>query len=315
MRPRYLRISVTSRCNLNCVYCRPRGMQYRPDVLQEFRPREIATLARCAAAEGVRKVRITGGEPLVRGDLEDIVRAVSRTPGITETDLTTNAIGLASRALELKKAGLGRVNISLDTLRPERFVAITGHDRLQDVLAGITAAAELFRPVKLNTVLMPGVNDDEIEALVAFAARRGLWIRFIERYGARGSGSAPCKYVPAEEIKKRLRDAFGVLRRVQCSALSVEETYVLPSAGGAKVGVIASVSHPPCAACSRLRFTASGELLSCLFASSGIDVLALVGKNDTAGIRAAIRKAFALKDRRGAGRAPAVSVPISHVGG
>ena len=315
MPPQYLRISVTSQCNLNCFYCRPSSARARPDTAQELSVRDIATVVECSAAEGVRKVRITGGEPLLRDDLEGIVHAVSATPGIRETTLTTNGIGLDRRARALRRAGLGRVNVSLDTLRPERFLAITGKDRHRDVLAGVEAAAGVFPVVKLNTVLLRGVNDDEIEALVALAARRGLWIRFIERYSSTETRAAENTRVTAREVEARLRRAFGRLQPLPREDLSVEQAYELPLMAGVRVGLIASVTHPPCWACTKLRLTAAGSLRACLFGQAGADLLPLLRRGDTAAVRAAIRQVFALKGASRERRSPIVPLPISEVGG
>jgi len=313
MPPRYLRVSVTGRCNLRCCYCRPEG-PCDADLVPEFTPGEISTLVQGAAAEGVRKVRLTGGEPLLRDDLEDIVGAISAVPGIEKTTLTTNGIGLSQRAAGLRSGGLQSVNVSLDTLRPERFAAITGGDMHADVLAGIEAAVDVFDVVKLNCVLLRGVNDDEIEALVEFAARRGGWIRFIERYQSRCVATVD-HCVPAGEVKQRLRESFGPLEAMPAAKLSVEETYVLPSAGGVKVGLIASVTHPPCERCTKLRFTASGELRPCLFADWGVDVAPLLRRGDLAALRAAMRHVFAHKRRSRPSPSSVVPDPISHIGG
>ena len=311
MVPRYLRLSVTGRCNLHCIYCRPEG-PCAADLAREFTPEEILALVQCASAEGVRKVRLTGGEPLLRGDLEDIIAYIGTIPGIQQIALTTNGIGLAQRAARLRSAGLQSVNISLDTLRPERFLFITGRDLHREVLEGIEAATGIFEVVKLNTVLLRGVNEDEIEALVAFAARRGLWIRFIERYPSACIHSMDgC--VPAEDVRDRLRKSFGMIEPLPASDLSVEETYVLPSVGQVKVGVIASVTGPPCERCSKLRFTAGGELRPCLFSDWGLDLAPLLRRGDLPAIRAVIRRVVA---RKQPSRCAAV-VPgsISHIGG
>jgi len=312
MPPRYLRVSVTGRCNLRCRYCRPEG-PCDTDLAEEFTPEEISTLVQGAAAEGVCKVRLTGGEPLLRNDLEEIVSAVSAVPGIAKTTLTTNGIGLAQRAETLRDSGLDSVNVSLDTLRPERFTAITRRDMHPDVIAGIEAACDVFDVVKLNCVLMRGVNDDEIEALVGFAARGGGWIRFIERYQSRCVALTD-HCVPASEVKERLRESFGPMEAVPVEELSVEETYVLPSAG-VKVGLIASVTHPPCERCTKLRFTASGELRPCLFADWGIDVGPLLRLGDLGALRAAIRDVFTRKRRSRPEGSSVVPDAISHIGG
>jgi len=312
MVPRYLRISVTARCNLACRYCTGENPKARRDITRELPPERIGFLAHCAAVEGVRKIRLTGGEPLVRGDLEEVVRAVSAVVLLAETTLTTNGIGLADRAEGLAAAGLRRANISLDTLRRDRFADLTGCDLLEEVLAGIDAAAEALEAVKLNTVLMRRVNSDEIEQLVRFAAGRGLRIRFIEQYGAdtaAGDGEPDIQHV-----RQRIEDAFGDLVPVAGDALSIEETFRLPSLGGALVGLVSSRSRPPCRTCAKLRFTADSRLRGCLFESGGEDVMKALAARDEASVRGAIRRVFAAKKRAG-GRRPWVGSSVRLVGG
>lgn len=313
MPPQYLRISVTSRCNLHCFYCRDRDAS--ADGTGEPGVDEFELLARAGGAEGVRKVRITGGEPLLRRDLADIVRAVSSAPGIAETTLTTNGIGLAERAKELSHAGLDRVNISLDTLVAERFHAITGHTGHRRILAAIEECSRAFETVKLNTVLLPGVNDDEVESLVDFTAKRGLWIRFIERYTRRRFSERAGVPVAMNSVKERLERIWGPLEPVEGARLSVEDSYRLPGLTQGRVGFISSVSTPPCGTCSRLRFTAAGALLPCLFAEEGIGLGSMLRAGDGRSVRRAIRRAFALKSRCSASVSPSVSGPVSSIGG
>lgn len=297
--PRYLRLSVTARCGLHCLYCRPRGCE-PAGVQDELTVGQLRLLVQCAAAEGVRKVRITGGEPLQRPDLEEIVAAVSSVPGIAETVLTTNGVALAGRAAALRQSGLQRLNISLDTLRPERFAVIAGQDKHAEVMAGVGEAVRTFPAVKTNTVLLRGRNDDEIEDLVRFGARTGVRVRFVEYYRTACSLSTE-EGLSAGEVRQRLERAFGPLVPVAKRALSAETVYQLPSGGlnGATVGLIASVTSPPCATCTKLRLTASGALLPCLFAESGESVRPLLETADRAAVRQAIRRAFARKERRG----------------
>ena len=312
MVPRYLRISVTARCNLACRYCTGESPKARRDLTRELPPERIGFLAHCAAVEGVRKIRLTGGEPLVRRDLEEIVREVSAVGLLAETTLTTNAIGLADRAGGLAAAGLARANISLDTLRRDRFAALTGRDLLEDVIAGIDAAAEAFEAVKLNTVLMQRVNGDEIEQLVRFAAGRGLRIRFIEQYGA---GAAAADGEPdVQHVRQRLEAAFGELVPVAGNAISIERAFRLPSLGGASVGLIPSRSRPPCRTCAKLRFTADSRLRGCLFESGGEDISKALTARDEATVRGAIRRAFTAKKRAG-GAHPWVGSSVRLVGG
>lgn len=291
----YLRLSVTARCSLNCVYCRPRGCEGTGGGA-ELTVSQLRLLVECAAAEGARKVRITGGEPLERQDLEQVVAAVSSVPGIAETAMTTNGIGLAGRARALREAGLDRVNVSLDTLRPERFVLIAGTDGHADVMAGIEEAVRVFATVKTNAVLLRGLNDDEIEELVAFAARTGVRARFIEYYRTNCT-SVGQETVPAAEVLVRLERAFGPLVPLPADPLSVETAYRIPSAGNATVGLIASATDPPCAQCAKLRVTSAGVLLPCLFAETGLPLAPLLARGDADGLRASIRQALSIKER------------------
>lgn len=312
--PRYLRISLTSRCNLACRYCRPSGAD-EDAALPEPTAEEVGFLAACAAEEGVVKARLTGGEPLLRTDLEDVVRVVDAADGIREVVLTTNGIGLDKRADALRRAGLVRANVSLDTLRPERFEAITGADRLGDVLAGIDAAARAFEEVKLNTVVLAGENEDEIADLTRYAADRDIEIRFIERYGAHGIEPDGGVAVPASEIRRRLEAAFGPLSPLDGDALSPARRYRIPTLDDARVGIIASSTAPPCGSCAKLRFTARGQLRSCLFAPHGADIRIQLRARDAEAVRRAIREVYAAKPRAGPGPAPKASAGINRIGG
>ncbi|KPK57776.1 MAG: hypothetical protein AMK73_09800, partial [Planctomycetes bacterium SM23_32] len=247
----------------------------------------------CAAAEGARKVRITGGEPLERADLADIVAAVACVPGVAEVAVTTNGVLLADRARELKGAGLDRANVSLDTLRPERFRRIAGADVHGRVMDGIAEALRTFDVVKVNTVLLRGVNEDELEDFVRFGASRAVRVRFIERYPTRGAPLGG-PILTCEEARGRLERTFGPLVPMPGDRLSVEAVYAVPGAG-ATVGFIASATSPPCGRCSKLRVTAAGELLPCLFAKEGVALAGLLRAGDAAGLRAAIR---AVLDRK-----------------
>ncbi len=296
-KPEYLRISVTARCGLSCLYCRAPD---RPcgDDSSELSVSALRLLAECAAAEGVRKLRLTGGEPLERDDLERIVSAVSSVAGIRETVLTTNGVALEARLGPLREAGLDRINASLDTLRPERFARITGVDAHAEVIRAVEKAAELFPLVKLNAVLLEGQNDDEVEDLVRFAAERGLRVRFVEYYGAI-SGAPGLKGVPSDRVLERIEAAFGRAVPMEGGALSVAKLYRLPEAGGALVGLIRSASTPPCRTCSKLRLTAAGELLPCLFARGGRSVREPLEEGRGGEVRAAMREVYASKRRSG----------------
>ncbi|MHC4592495.1 MAG: GTP 3',8-cyclase MoaA [Planctomycetota bacterium] len=307
----YLRLSVTSRCSLNCFYCRPAGIAEGLGS-SELSVGQMRRLVECAAAEGARKVRVTGGEPLERADLEEIVAAISSVPGIRETVMTTSGVALAGRAHALEQAGLQRVNVSLDTLRPERFARLTGRDAHAEVMAGIEEARRVFATVKVNTVLLRGRNDDEIEDMVEFGASAGIRIRFVERYPT-GCSAIGADYVTVGEAKRRVAQAFGALVPLPADSLSVESAYRLPGAVGATVGFIASASGPPCETCRKLRVTAAGVLLPCLFAQEGRPLGQLLGAEDMEGVRTTMREMLAAK--RPGGQRRRVATAIWQIGG
>ncbi|MFP1603356.1 GTP 3',8-cyclase MoaA [Microbacterium sp. 2216-1] len=277
---RDLRISLTDRCSLRCTYCMPeQGMEWlaKASILSAD---EIVRVARVAADAGITTFRLTGGEPLLRRDVVDVVRrlATLESPyGPVQVAMTTNGIALAPMLDDLIGAGLSRLNISLDTLRRDRFTALTRRDRLDDVLTGITAAAGSgLRPLKLNTVAMRGVNDDEMVDLVRFALDHGAELRFIEQMpldvGHTWSREA---MVTRDEILAAL-GAQWRLEAVPGRGGAPAERWRLHGPGtadGATVGVIASVTAPFCGACDRLRLTADGQLRNCLFSMHEFDLL------------------------------------------
>ena len=297
---RDLRISLTDRCSLRCTYCMPaEGVPWiaSPDLLTTAELVRVAGIA--VEQAGIDELRLTGGEPLLRPDVVEVVAALAglRGPhGSPEISLTTNGLRLPRLAGQLADAGLARVNISIDTLRPDRFLALTRRDRLADTLAGIEAADSAgLRPVKLNAVAMRGVNDDELVDLVRFAAERGYEMRFIEQMpldaGHTWDRSA---MVTGPEILERLGAEFALSALPGRGAAPAERWLV--DGGPATVGVIASVSAPFCGACDRLRLTADGQLRSCLFARSETDVRALLrGDADDAAILAAFASCVAGK--------------------
>ncbi len=262
---RYLRISVTDRCNMRCDYCRPASDAFRVErQAQLLRYEEIARIARVAAELGVRKLRITGGEPLVRRNLPQLVGMLADIPGIRDLAMTSNASLLARHARALAQAGLRRINISLDSLRPLRFRSLTGYE-LRPVLAGIDAAIEAgLRPLKLNTVLMRGINDDEVGRLIDFARERGATIRFIELMPMKQGLDWRRHYLSIDELLRR----DDVRERVQIDAAMAEGSeaarYLPLRDGSGKVGFIMPMSARFCEGCDRLRLTADGGLRSCL---------------------------------------------------
>jgi cyclic pyranopterin phosphate synthase len=268
-----LRVSLTDRCNLRCTYCMPpEGLPWLPgpDLLTDD---EVGRLVRISVAHlGVREVRFTGGEPLLRPGLARIVAQAAALKPRPRLSLTTNAIGLHRLAGPLAEAGLDRVNVSLDTLDADRFVQLAHRRRLDDTLAGIAAAeAAGLKPVKINTVLMRGVNDDEAVPLLAFALEHGYELRFIEQMPLDAGHVWRREHmVTAAEILGRLTQAYELLPDPAERGGAPAETWlvaghVMPDGTPARVGVIASVSQPFCRACDRTRLTADGAVRSCLF--------------------------------------------------
>ncbi|MFI9201009.1 GTP 3',8-cyclase MoaA [Streptomyces sp. NPDC053048] len=270
-----LRVSLTDRCNLRCTYCMPEeGLRWlaKPDLLTDD---EIVRLVRVAVtALGVTEVRFTGGEPLLRPGLVSIVERCAALAPRPRLSLTTNGIGLARTARALKDAGLDRVNVSLDTLRPEVFAALTRRKRLHDVLDGLAAArAAGLTPVKVNAVLMPGHNADEAPDLLAWAVENDYELRFIEQmpldaqHGWKRTGM-----ITAEQILASLRTRFDLTPEQADERGSAPAERWIVDGGPARVGVIASVTRPFCAACDRTRLTADGQIRTCLFATEESDL-------------------------------------------
>ena len=284
----YLRISVTDRCNLRCIYCTPvNGVHWlsRSEVLSY---EEITTIARIAAGLGITKVRLTGGEPLVRSWLSKLIANLMRISTIEDISLTTNGIMLGRYAQELKRAGLKRVNISLDTLNPEKFKRITRYDKLQDVLRGIeTAKAVGLDPVKINVVAMRGVNDDEILDFGRLSIDSGWHVRFIElmpftsetcsdAYLGGNKDNLQNMFIPVDEIKEKL-SKLGPLTEPESfiRGNGPAKYFRLPGATGT-IGFIGAVSNHFCDNCNRLRLTSDGRLRLCLFSDDEIDLRALL---------------------------------------
>lgn len=266
----YMRISITDRCDLRCVYCSDRSAPSltHQDVL---RYEEIERIVTAAARLGVTKLRLTGGEPLVRADLARLVKLLVAIEGIDEVSMTTNGTRLADCADELKAAGLKRVNVSLDTLKADRFREITGGDNLDAVLRGIDAARKAsLEPVKVNMVVLRGINDDEILDFAARTVSHGWHVRFIEHMPfvkATDSGT-----LPVAEIMERIEGALGKLEpHVPASGNGPATYFRLPSAPGT-LGFIGAVTDCFCADCNRFRLTADGHLRPCLLDDDEIDL-------------------------------------------
>lgn len=267
----YLRISVTDRCNLRCIYCMPpEGIPLLPheDIL---RYEEIALVASAAADLGITKVRLTGGEPLVRAGIADLVAMLARIKGIDDISLTTNGVLLERYAAELKRAGLHRVNVSLDTLRSKRFQKITRAAKLDEVLSGIEVAKKVgLNPVKVNMVVIRGTNDEEIEHFALLTISDGWHVRFIEFMPFLEKGKKNRFLVPVSEMMARIK-ALGKLEPSPANGVGPAKYYRFLGAKGT-IGFISPVTECFCQECNRLRLTADGKLRPCLFSDEEVDL-------------------------------------------
>lgn len=275
---RNLRVSVTDRCNIRCFYCMPlENVQFKPrHEILSFE--EMERFVRVAATLGIRKIRLTGGEPLVRHDVDQLVGSLVRMPGIEDVALTTNGILLPQQAEGLKRAGLHRLNISLDTLNKERFQKIARREGLQRVLDGIAAALEVgFERIRLNAVAIRDLTEDDIVPLADFARRYGLEMRFIEFMPLDGEQHwEGGQVLSGAEIRQRLEEAFGPLvpaPRENPSQPAVDFDF---ADGGGRIGLINPVTEPFCGDCDRLRLTAEGQVRNCLFSIEEWDARALL---------------------------------------
>lgn len=295
----YVRISVTDRCDFRCVYCMDEKMQFVPRA-QVLTLEELAYITQAFTELGVSKVRFTGGEPLVRRNVTKLFRDVGRLPGLRELVLTTNASRLARFASELKEAGVRRVNISLDSLDPERFRRITRFGNLEDVLAGIEAARRVgFEQIKINSVILKNRNHDEVTDLVRFASERGLDISFIEEMplGFIGEHDRAEAFYSSDDIRRDLACSFTLLPTTETTGgpsryYRVQET-------GTRVGFISPHSHNFCASCNRVRLTAEGRLLLCLGQEHSVDLRRVIRANpgDLDKLKDAIRASMAIKPK------------------
>jgi len=294
----YLRISITDRCNLRCVYCMPDGAVTFIPHREILRYEEILRLVRVAVELGIRKVRITGGEPFVRKNFLYLCSRVAAMPGLEDVSVTTNGLLLEAYAQGLFDAGVRRINVSLDTLQRERYARITGVDAFDRVWAGILRADEVGHfPIKINVVAMKGVNDDEVEALAGLTRNYPFHVRFIEFMPFRPDAFHE-RFLSSDAILDRLQ-AVGPLQPARPeNGNGPARYYQYPGAPG-KVGVISPVSHHFCPTCNRLRVTAEGRLRTCLFSSEETDLRALLrsGASD-ARLASAILEAAARKPKR-----------------
>ena len=296
-----LRISVTDRCNLRCAYCMPEEeyVWLPRESVATFE--ELALLADAFIACGVERIRLTGGEPLLRRDVDELIRLLGAKAGLQDLALTTNGLLLAEKAAGLRNSGLARLNISLDTLRDDRFFGLTRRQGLDQVVHGIEAARALgFRPLKLDTVVMRGVNDDEILPLLDFARAKEAEIRFIEYMDVGGATRwSRDQVVSKAEILALIGAARGAVSPAERDLFAPAERYAL--ADGQTFGVISSTTAPFCGNCDRARLTADGRLFLCLYARDGLDLLTPLRNGATVDdLTASIRSAWNGRTDRGA---------------
>lgn len=275
-----LRISVTDRCNLRCTYCMPEDVTFL-DKSELLTFEEIARFVEIVAPLGIDKVRLTGGEPLLRRDLPRLVSMIAKIPGIRDVGLTTNGILLADAAQPLFDAGLQRINISLDALDDDRFRQLARRDGLDRVLAGIAAAKKAgFEPIKVNAVIIRGVNEVEVAPLARYGREHGLEMRYIEYMPIGADAWEREKVYFAHEILDAIENAIGALVPVDDYDPRNPASEFQYVDGGGRVGMIASVSRPFCRTCNRIRLTAEGKLRNCLFALDEVDIKPLLREGE-----------------------------------
>jgi cyclic pyranopterin phosphate synthase len=292
----YLRLSVIEACNFSCSYCLPAGYQACAGTPPPLRADEIGRLLRAFAGLGMRKVRLTGGEPSLRKDLADLIGLAAATPGVDTVALTTNGCVLRKRIAAWREAGLTHLNVSVDALERERFARITGHDRLDDILAGIDDALGLgLRAVKINAVLLRELNDDQLPAWLAYLRERPLGLRFIELMRT-GDNAAYFErhHYRAQALEDQLQ-ACGWRLLPRAADAGPARDYAHPDYAG-RIGIIAPYSRDFCAGCNRLRVTSRGDLRLCLFGNVGIPLRPLLQADAQAGeLQAAIASQLGLK--------------------
>ena len=312
----YLRISVTDRCNLRCLYCMPPEGVPRIPHSEILSYEEIRTAARAAAELGINRIRLTGGEPLVRAELPKLIHMLSQIEGIQELSLTTNGTILKKNALEFKQAGLSRVNVSLDTLKADKFRYITRLGALEDVLEGIKAAKEAgFEPVKINTVVMRGINDDEIRDFARMTYKEGCHVRFIELMPFK----SVAEFVPSIELRQHI-SLLGKLEPCVSITGNGPATYYRLAGAKGTIGFISPLTEPSfCSRCNRMRLTPDGKLRPCLLGEDEIDLKLPLRNNATMDkLKRLILKAVASKPEHHhleGGNVRLVNRKMSQIGG
>ncbi|SDJ63461.1 GTP 3',8-cyclase MoaA [Billgrantia gudaonensis] len=299
-RVRYVRLSVTDRCDFRCVYCMSEEMTFLPRA-QVLTLEELATVARAFVELGVEKVRLTGGEPLVRRNIGKLVTEIGALPGLKDFAMTTNGAGLAKQAVSLREGGLQRLNISLDSLDPERFRRLTRTGDLSRVLAGIRAARDAgFERIKLNAVILRGRNDDEVLDLVDFARDEDLDISFIEEMplGDVSDHSRAETFCSSDDVQAMIERRYSLLPTTE-SSLGPSRYFRMPDSAS-RIGFISPHSHNFCASCNRVRVTVEGRLLLCLGNEHSVDLRAVLRRypGDMDALKEAIVRAMPLKPER-----------------
>ena len=296
----YLRLSVTDRCNFRCTYCMAEDMTFLPRQ-QILSLEELRDSAAAFVELGVRKIRLTGGEPLIRRDILKLVGSIAALPGLDELTMTTNGVYLPKMAQSLKDAGMSRINISIDSLKPDRFRELTRVGDLDQVLAGIDAAgAAQFKKIKLNAVILAGFNDDEVLDLARFAVDRGMDISFIEEMplGEISSHERINTQITSSQIRQQLESEFTLVDSAETTG--GPSRYVSVANSQSKIGFISPMSNNFCESCNRVRMTAEGRLLLCLGNEHSLDLREIVRAHpgDTALLKSKIVAAIANKPER-----------------
>lgn len=291
----YLRISVTDRCNLRCRYCKPMGEEERLGQRDLLSFEEIVEVVRILSRKGVRKVRLTGGEPLVRKDIVKLVKALAQIEGVSDLSLTTNGVLLRRYAQDLKEAGLKRVNVSLDSLRPDRFATITGFDVFPEVWQGIRKALDVgLDPVKVNVVALKGVNEDEIEHFVRLTFELPLHVRFIEFMPVGSNSWESSMVLSCEDIKNRI-EGLGKLIPIPSDPLDGPARRFRFEGAKGEIGFISPLSSHFCKSCNRLRLTPDGKIRACLFSDEEVDLKTRLREKGEEGVLEALREALTKK--------------------
>ena len=275
MRIDYLRVSVTNKCNLRCIYCHPLGDFGFVEKQQVLTNQELLRIVRLFTQCGIKKVRLTGGEPLLRDDIDELVDGFSSIDGIKDLSITTNGIFLGSLAADLKAAGLQRVNISIDTMDRAVYRQMTGHDLLPEVIKGIYKAIEVgLSPVKINSVIVRGLNNskEQIRALAGMSIRLPVAVRFVEYYPTDGKAKSTHNYVPNNEIREIIENEFGKLESTSIKIGYGPAVYFKIKDSAGAVGFISGRSSMFCSECNRLRLTSDGKIKPCLYSAHQYDL-------------------------------------------